>query len=88
METSLQLYQHNFFTMDFIKSLITKELFVQLSGVGASLNQKDLENIKTNVDYLASLTGKKSITENQNKNYQEVKRKAEEIIKLIDSELD
>ena len=87
METSIQLYQHNFYTRDFLKFFLIKENSMIWKGNEKSaLNQKDFEVIKSNKDYIASLLGKKIGSISQNKNYQNIKTVAEELIDLIDSE--
>ena len=87
METSLQLYQHNFFTRDFTKILMSDEFINQLQGIESSLNEKSIDEIKTNKDYLASLFLKSGVSKNQNSKYLTLKKEATELIKLIESEL-
>ena len=89
METSIQLYQHNFYTRDFLKIFLTKEnAMIWKGNKKSALNQKDFIIIKTNKDYIASLLGKKIGSTSQNKNYQIIKTAAEELIHLIDSKIE
>ncbi|PQJ81722.1 DUF6090 family protein [Polaribacter glomeratus] len=87
METSVQLYQHNFFTRDFMKLLAIKEFKMLMSGLTPALSQESLKKITLIEDYWVSLFQKKGLTENQNKNYSEVSLKAKEILKLIEAKL-
>jgi hypothetical protein len=88
METSIQLYQHNFYTRDFTKAMMIEEVFMLWRGEQSSLNQEGFTKIKMNKGYRASLIGKKIGTANQNKHYLIVKTIAKELIKQIDSELE
>ena len=87
METSLQLYQHNFFTRDFTKILVGDEFLNKYRGIKSSLNKKFIDEIRTNKDYLASLFLKKGVSENQNSKYLTLKTKATELIEIIELEL-
>jgi hypothetical protein len=88
METSVQLYQHTFFTRDFVKILLTEEIINEFNGIESAMNPESINNIRNNKEYVSSLFHKKEITKNQNRNYQDVKTKAKELIGLIESELE
>ncbi|MCL7765498.1 DUF6090 family protein [Polaribacter sp. Z014] len=86
-ETSVQLYQHNFFSRD-ITNLIVQDLYNVSIGIESKLTKDDLNRIKTNKDYLSTLLLKKKYTLNQNRNYNNIKLKAKEALKVIDRELE
>jgi hypothetical protein len=88
METSVQLYQHTFFTRDFVKILLTEEIINEFNGIESAMNPESINNIRNNKEYVSSLFHKKEITKNQNRNYQDLKTKAKELIGLIESELE
>ena len=82
METSLQLYQHNFFTRDFSKILVIDEFYNQYQGIESSLNKKSIDEIRVNKDYLASLFLKSGVSKNQTSKYLTLKKEATELIEL------
>ncbi len=87
METSIQLYQHNFITRDFVNMVMTKEVIDQYNGIESSMNQESINTIKANKNYQSSLYLKRGVTENQIVKYNELKTKVIKLLELIETEL-
>lgn len=80
MEKSVQLYQHNYLTKDLLK--VYKPEYWGLKG------NILIKNLNTDFDFTMAVNMKRAITNNQKNKYLELKGMAEEIIKLINSELE
>jgi hypothetical protein len=63
--------------------------FIRLVS-GSTLNRPalDLDKLRNNDDYIASLFHKRGISEEQNKGYQKIKTMAKDLIEIINSELE
>ena len=84
MEQSIQIYQHQFVTPALMHPALAK-YSLNITGEVPSLNMSLL--IK-DIDYLNALTLKSLGTQNQNIQYVIIIKKAENILKIINSELD
>jgi hypothetical protein len=84
-EISVQLYQHNLVTPNIMKNILTGD-FLQ-SNIGSTLNRSklDLESLRQNSDYLMALFSKKEMCDGQNRRYERIKLKAEELLQLLES---
>ncbi|MCA0154271.1 DUF6090 family protein [Winogradskyella vincentii] len=80
-EKSIQLYQHNFLTKDLFK---VYKNFNQNPASPNIIAQKFSEEF----ELATAIYLKKDLTTNQNKQYRKFKEKAEDLIKLINSELE
>jgi hypothetical protein len=88
IEKSVQLYQHNFFNRDFIKSSISDNVFILYAGLSLNRPKFDLNNLKKDDGYISSLVHKREISKEQNSSYKRIKVLAKDILKLINSELE
>ncbi|WP_411896211.1 DUF6090 family protein [Winogradskyella sp. A2] len=84
-EISTQLYQHNFISVNILSELITRE-FLE-NKIGNSLNRPrlDLETLRQSTTYLGALLAKREITVSQNRQYKNIKEKAENLLELLTS---
>lgn len=81
MEKSVQLYQHNFMTKDLMGAFKIDDQ----SSSSLNIIAQKLEN---DFELKMAIRFKRSITTNQNKKYRILKEKAENLIKLINTELE
>ncbi len=84
-EISIQLYQHNLVTPNIIKNLLTGDNLQSIFGSSFNRSNLDLESLRQNSDYLLALIAKKKMCDNQNYQYEKIKLKAEELLKLLES---
>lgn len=84
-EISTQLYQHNFITKDILRNMLAGDILEQLFGSTFNRLTLDLENLRQNTDYIFSLGSKKTIMQGQNYQYQIIKKKAENLLILLES---
>ncbi len=84
-EISIQLYQHNLVTPNIIKNLLTGDYLQSIFGSSFNRSNLDLESLRQNSDYLLALFAKKEMCDNQNYQYEKIKLKAEELLKLLES---
>jgi hypothetical protein len=89
VEKSVQLYQHNFFNRDFMKAYISDNTFTLEPRLRLSLKRPrfDLNRLRSDDGYISSLLHKSGISREQNASYRSIKVLANDIIKLINSEL-
>jgi len=87
IETSVQLFQHSFFTRNFMQTVISGRFFKLISGSSLNRQELDLKKLTNNDDYISSLIHKRGISEEQNISYQKIKNLAIELINIINSEL-
>jgi len=83
MEQSIQIYQHQIITPTLLHPTVAKKN-MNINAVVSSLDMSQL--IKDN-DYLNALTLKSIGTQNQNREYLKIVRKAQQILTIINSEL-
>lgn len=81
MEKSVQLYQHNFLSKDLMK-------FYKSDYTNADNSIRLLDNLRSDFDFMMAVNFKRAITNNQKNKYLELKGMAEDLIKLINSELE
>ena len=81
MERSVQLYQHNYLTKDLMN-------VYKSENVNWSTSIVHLDNLRKDFQFMMAVPMKRSLTKNQKNKYLELKGMAEEIIKLINSELE
>ena len=79
-EKSIQLYQHNFLTKDIMRGY---------KDYGRTTTSTNIisQSFKNEFDLGTAIGFKKDLTTNQNKQYRKFKEKAENLIKLINTEL-
>ena len=87
MEKSLQLYQHNFLTKEIMQGVLSGDILENTLGSDFDRPNLDLNKLKQNTEYLFSVLAKKIATTTQNNFYQNIIDSAEELIKLIDTEI-
>ena len=85
-EISTQLYQHNFVTPTLLKSMITGD-FLQIT-IGSTLNRSklDLETLRQDSEYLMAIFIKSEMCKSQNRQYEGIKVKAEELLHLLETQ--
>lgn len=88
IETSVQLFQHSFFTRDFMQTIISGRFFKLIAGSSLNRRELDLKKLTNNDDYISSLIHKRGISEEQNTSYQKIKSLATELINIINAELE
>ena len=87
VERSVQLFQHSFFTRDFMRPVITGDHIKLLAGSSLNRPLLNLDKLRNNDDYISSLLHKRGISEDQNKGYQKNKTMAKDLIEIINSVL-
>lgn len=83
MEQSIQLYQHQIITPSLIHPAIAKKSM----NINAEVSPLNMSLLIKDNDYLNALTLKSVGTQNQNKEYLKIIKKAEQILTIINSEL-
>ena len=83
MEQSIQIYQHQIITPTLLHPAIAKKS-MNINAIVSSLDMSQL--IKDN-DYLNALTLKSIGTQNQNREYLKIVKKAQQILTIINTEL-
>ena len=82
MEKSVQLYQHNYLSKDLMR--LYKSNY-NASTTTLIINMKDLQ---TDFEFFTSINFKYALSNNQNKKYHELKKRAKNLINLINLELE
>jgi len=82
MEKSVQLYQHNYLSKDLMR--LYKSNY-NASSTTLIINMQDLQ---TDFEFFTSINFKYALSNNQNKKYHELKKRAKNLINLINIELE
>jgi hypothetical protein len=83
MEQSIQIYQHQFITPSLIHPAIAKKSM----NINVEVSLLDMSLLIKDNDYLNALTLKSVGTQNQNKQYLIIIKKAQQILTIINNEL-
>ena len=81
MEKSVQLYQHNYLSKDLMNAY-------KSDYINADKSIRLLNNLRSDFEFITAVNFKSALTNNQNNKYLELKGMAEDLIKLINSELE
>ena len=69
-----------------MRNMITGGFLENETGSSLNRSKLDLETLRQNSDYMLVLFMKNTMTKTQNNKYQEIKVKAENLLKLLESD--
>ena len=87
MEKSVQLYQHNYVTPRMLSVAIDPVNSEDLFGKKIDFNPIDMTDLFHNKEYLSAMGLKMGMSKNQNEVYKNVRKKAEQILIILNEEL-